>query len=116
MDTVETFGEYLKNKNLSSPSNSLKRNSSSEKDSNCESQHEATFVMLQLINGLKCLQARGIEEVPSSLSAFVISRDNQSLKNQQNSSSMSDTSLEDGPPSIQMPKANCYGRLCILQG
>ncbi|XP_077287549.1 uncharacterized protein LOC143912184 isoform X2 [Arctopsyche grandis] len=117
MDTIETYGEYLRNNNQLSPMNTLKRNSSIEKESSHESQHEATFIMLQLINGLKCLQARGTEELPSSLSTFAISRDSQYLsKNQQNSSSMSETNLEDGPPSIQMPKANSYGRLCIVDG
>lgn len=36
---------------------------------------EASFVLLQLINALKFLQAQGIEEVPLSLSSFAICRD-----------------------------------------
>lgn len=121
VDTIHSFGEYLQNKSQSSPTSTLQKNASgNDKDlpHASERQHEATFTMLQLINGLKCLQARGLEEVPASLSSFVISRDNQVMpKSQQNGScNLSDSSSEDGPPSIQMPKANSYGRLCILQG
>ncbi|XP_032516362.2 uncharacterized protein LOC116769400 isoform X1 [Danaus plexippus] len=68
--------------------------------------HEAIFLMLQIINGLKCLQARGIEEIPESLTSFVIMKEVQ----------IGTTTTEDRLSSLSAPKTNCYGRLCILQG
>ncbi|CAH1119341.1 unnamed protein product [Phaedon cochleariae] len=36
---------------------------------------DATFIMLQLVNALKTLQAQGIEELPLSLTSFVLCKD-----------------------------------------
>lgn len=121
IDTIQTFGEYLHEKCLSSPNNTLQKGAKINSDilQSSEVQHEATFMMLQLINALKCLQARGVEEVSSSLSSFVICRDSQTiLKNQQNGSTNHlDVCFDETQmPSVQMSKANTYGRLCILQG
>jgi hypothetical protein len=40
-----------------------------------EQWRDGSFVLLQLINGLKTLQAQGIEEAPLSLSSFVLCRE-----------------------------------------
>ncbi|XP_068086010.1 uncharacterized protein [Anabrus simplex] len=45
------------------------------RDKGDEHWKDGTFIMLQLINGLKLLQARGIEEAPVSLSSFVLCRE-----------------------------------------
>lgn len=50
---------------------------------------DACFILLQLINALKMLQAQGIEELPLSLTSFMIYK--------------------------EMDK-DCHHRLCILQG
>lgn len=36
---------------------------------------DANFIMLQLVNALKVLQAQGVEELPQSLSCFVLCRE-----------------------------------------
>lgn len=65
-------------------------------------------MMLQLINGLKCLQARGVEELPESLTTFI------TLKDMGNGNTV--PVVEDRLSSLSAPKTNSYGRLCILQG
>ncbi|XP_044739489.1 probable serine/threonine-protein kinase DDB_G0282963 [Chrysoperla carnea] len=56
----------------SSIMNSITMNNNAAEELHCR---EACFVMLQLINGLKCLQAQGIEELPLSLSSFALCRE-----------------------------------------
>ncbi|XP_041980190.1 uncharacterized protein LOC121733867 isoform X2 [Aricia agestis] len=85
VDTIQSYGETLS-------------------DHTAETTHEAIFMMLQLINGLKCLQARGVEEIPESLTSFIVLKDT------------TPPVQTDERMSLGSPKTNCYGRLCILQG
>lgn len=57
INTIQTYGEILKTKSLE------------------ESWKDSNFVMLQLVNALKTIQAQGIEEVPLSLHTFVLCKD-----------------------------------------
>lgn len=59
INTIQTYSEVLQSKMLS--------NEETWKDSN--------FIMLQLVNALKTLQAQGIEELPMSLNSFVLCKD-----------------------------------------
>lgn len=61
VSTIQAYSELLKS-NLShaSPDNIFK---------------EASFIILQLINALKALQAQGTEELPLSLTSFVLCKD-----------------------------------------
>lgn len=60
VETVKTYGYTLRDKN----------------HINIEDQSkDANFVLLQIVNGLKALQAQGIEEAPLSLSNFVLCRE-----------------------------------------
>ncbi|XP_071051540.1 putative uncharacterized protein DDB_G0277255 isoform X1 [Onthophagus taurus] len=58
--TIESYGDLLKSKSSQSIDDHGK---------------DASFILLQLVNSLKVLQAQGIEELPSSLSTFVLSRE-----------------------------------------
>ncbi|XP_039754643.1 uncharacterized protein LOC120629716 isoform X2 [Pararge aegeria] len=99
VDTIQSYGEDL--------------HSETAKDNQPTDQiHEAIFMMLQLINGLKCLQARGVEEIPESLTSFIVLREVQPT----HGSTMNLPSPDDRLSSLSAPKTNCYGRLCILQG
>lgn len=57
VNTIQTYTELLKNK-LNSTQEELFK--------------DACFIVLQLVNALKILQAQGIEELPLSLTSFVI--------------------------------------------
>lgn len=59
--SIQTYGELLTAKSTHMSQDELFR--------------EASFVMLQLINALKALQAQGTEEVPLSLTRFVLCKD-----------------------------------------
>ncbi|XP_018576497.1 uncharacterized protein LOC108915033 [Anoplophora glabripennis] len=59
VNTIESFSEVLKTK--------AQNHEDMWKDAN--------FVMLQLVNALKTLQAQGIEELPLSLNCFVLCKD-----------------------------------------
>ncbi|XP_023013744.2 uncharacterized protein [Leptinotarsa decemlineata] len=59
VDTIESYSDFLKSK--------VQPHDNSWKDAN--------FVMLQLVNSLKTLQAQGIEELPLSLNCFVLCKD-----------------------------------------
>ncbi|XP_030022883.2 uncharacterized protein LOC115442064 isoform X2 [Manduca sexta] len=98
VDTIQSYGESLHAAEGLTTNYQLVQT---------EQIHEAIFMMLQLINGLKCLQARGVEEISESLTSFVTLRENNG-----NSQPSSDDRLS----SLSAPKTNCYGRLCILQG
>lgn len=58
--TLQSYGEVLKTK--------LATNSD-------EAYKDTNFILLQLVNALKTLQAQGIEELPLSLSTFVLCRE-----------------------------------------
>lgn len=58
VDTVQTYGAALRSKAAEE-----------------ERWKDGSFVLLQLVNGLKTLQAQGIEESPLSLSNFVLCRE-----------------------------------------
>jgi hypothetical protein len=58
VDTIQTYGTMLRSK---APEE--------------EQWRDGSFVLLQLVNGLKTLQAQGIEEAPLSLSTFVLCRE-----------------------------------------
>lgn len=58
--TLQSYGEVLKTK--------LAQNSD-------EAYKDTNFILLQLVNALKTLQAQGIEELPLSLSTFVLCRE-----------------------------------------
>lgn len=58
MDTIQTLGASLKAKNNQLTSTEVNR--------------DACFVLLQFVNSLKSLQAQGIEEIPLSLSNFIL--------------------------------------------
>ncbi|KAK5649960.1 hypothetical protein RI129_000989 [Pyrocoelia pectoralis] len=57
VNTIQTYTELLKNKLNSAQEELLK---------------DACFIVLQLVNALKILQAQGIEELPLSLTSFII--------------------------------------------
>ncbi|XP_056642983.1 uncharacterized protein LOC130449285 isoform X1 [Diorhabda sublineata] len=57
INTIQTYGEILRTKSQE------------------ESWRDSNFVMLQLVNALKTIQAQGIEEVPLSLHTFVLCKD-----------------------------------------
>ncbi|XP_030764574.1 uncharacterized protein LOC115888854 [Sitophilus oryzae] len=56
--TIETYSDYLKGK-----------------PSQDDTWKDSFFIMLQLVNALKMLQAQGIEELPLSLNSFVLCKD-----------------------------------------
>lgn len=58
--TIQSFGELLKSKAVLNKE---------------EASKEGIFILLQLVNALKMLQAQGIEELPLSLSAFVLCKE-----------------------------------------
>ncbi|XP_053604311.1 uncharacterized protein LOC128671665 isoform X2 [Plodia interpunctella] len=106
VDTIQSYGESLHAaEGLSTKDHQLVHT---------EQTHEAIFMMLQLINGLKCLQARGLEEIPESLSSFIALKEVQPLVS--HGSTMNLPSPDDRLNSLWAPKTNSYGRLCILQG
>lgn len=96
VDTIKSYGEALHSSEGLTKEHQLVQT---------EQIHEAIFIMLQLINGLKCLQARGVEETSEALTSFI------SLKEMGR-----EQATEDRLNSLSAPKTNCYGRLCILQG
>lgn len=107
VDTIQSYGENLHtSEGLNTKDYQLVQT---------EQVHEAIFMMLQLINGLKCLQARGVEEIPESLTSFVALKESQPMVNTHNST-MNLPSPDDRLNSLSAPKTNSYGRLCILQG
>lgn len=99
VDTIKSYGEHL---------HTIEGTNKDHQLVQTDQIHEAIFMMLQLINGLKCLQARGVEEIPESLTSFIILKDTQTGNHT--------TTSEDRLNSLSAPKTNCYGRLCILQG
>ncbi|KAK9737181.1 hypothetical protein QE152_g10884 [Popillia japonica] len=69
--TFQTYGELLKTK-------SSQNSDEAWKDTNFildEAWKDTNFILLQLVNALKTLQAQGIEEIPLSLSTFVLCRE-----------------------------------------
>ncbi|KAJ2950922.1 hypothetical protein O0L34_g5291 [Tuta absoluta] len=105
VDTIQSYGETLHStEGLTTKDYQLVQT---------EQIHEAIFMMLQLINGLKCLQARGVEEIPESLTSFVALKEIQALTH---GSTLNLPSPDDRLNSLWAPKTNCYGRLCILGG
>lgn len=106
VDTIQSYGESLHaSEGLTTKEYQLVQT---------EQTHEAIFMMLQLINGLKCMQARGVEEVPETLSSFIALKEIQPLVS--HGSTLNLPSPDDRLNSLWAPKTNCYGRLCILQG
>lgn len=101
VDTIQSYGDHLH----SAEGPTSKDHQLVQTDQT----HEAVFMMLQLMNGLKCLQARGVEEISESLNAFIALRE-----------------VQPPPPggaspierlnSLSAPKTSTYGRLCVLQG
>lgn len=61
--TIQSYGEVLRTKGQ-------QNNQQPE-----EAWKDTSFCLLQLVNALKTLQAQGIEEVPLSLSSFVLCRE-----------------------------------------
>lgn len=59
IDTIQSLGSALKSKTLQA--NEMNR--------------DACFTLLQFVNSLKSLQAQGIEEIPLSLSNFILCHD-----------------------------------------
>ncbi|KAG5882094.1 hypothetical protein JTB14_017513 [Gonioctena quinquepunctata] len=59
VNTIQMYGEFIKSKAQNTDN----------------SWREANFVMLQLVNALKTLQAQGIEELSLSLNSFVLCKD-----------------------------------------
>ncbi|GBP87502.1 hypothetical protein EVAR_57309_1 [Eumeta japonica] len=107
VDTIQSYGEYL-HKSESQTTNEYQLVQT-------EQIHEAIFMMLQLINGLKCLQARGVEEIPDALTSFVALKENQPAAGG-GGGGPSSTGTDDQLTSLSAPKTNSYARLCILQG
>ncbi|CAH2982415.1 unnamed protein product [Chilo suppressalis] len=106
VDTIQSYGESLHaTEGLTTKEYQLVQT---------EQIHEAIFMMLQLINGLKCLQARGVEEIPETLTAFIALKEMQPLAS--HGSTLNLPSPDDRLNSLWAPKTNSYGRLCILQG
>lgn len=106
VDTIQSFGESLHaTEGLTTKEYQLVQT---------EQIHEAIFMMLQVINGLKCLQARGVEEISESLTSFIALKEIQPLATHGNALTI--PSPDDRLNSLWAPKTNSYGRLCILQG
>lgn len=106
VDTIQSYGECLySTEGLTTKEYQLVQT---------EQIHEAIFVMLQVINGLKCLQARGMEEIPESLTSFIALKEIQPMTT--HGSTLNMPSPDDRLNSLWAPKTNSYGRLCILQG
>lgn len=106
VDTIHSYGENLHAaEGLTTKEHQLVQT---------EQIHEAIFMMLQMINGLKCLQARGVEEIPESLTSFIALKEVQPLVS--HGSTLTLPSPDDRLNSLWAPKTNSYGRLCILQG
>ncbi|XP_075975648.1 uncharacterized protein LOC142976246 isoform X2 [Anticarsia gemmatalis] len=107
VDTIQSYGESLHAaEGLTTKEHQLVQT---------EQIHEAIFMMLQMINGLKCLQARGVEEIPESLTSFIALKEVQPLVSHGSTLNLP-TSPDDRLNSLWAPKTNSYGRLCILQG
>ncbi|XP_049872680.1 uncharacterized protein LOC126371436 isoform X2 [Pectinophora gossypiella] len=105
VDTIQSYGESLHaGEGLTTKEYQLVQT---------EQIHEAIFMMLQLINGLKCLQARGVEEVSETLTSFIALKEIQPISH---GSTLNLPSPDDRLNSLWAPKTNSYGRLCILQG
>ncbi|XP_026318738.1 uncharacterized protein LOC113229384 isoform X2 [Hyposmocoma kahamanoa] len=106
VDTIQSYGENLHaTEGLTTKEYQLVQT---------EQIHEAIFMMLQVINGLKCLQARGMEEIPESLTSFIALKEIQPIAT--HGSALTLPSPDDRLNSLWAPKTNSYGRLCILQG
>lgn len=106
VDTIKSYGENLyTSEGLNTKEYQLVQT---------EQTHEAIFIMLQLINGLKCLQARGVEEISDNLTSFVALKESQPMINIHGSTM--NLPSDDRLNSLSAPKTNAYGRLCILQG
>lgn len=58
--TIQSYGENLKNQGNMSQEDTWK---------------EASFILLQIVNALKILQAQGIEELALSLNSFVLCKE-----------------------------------------
>lgn len=105
VDTIQSYGESLHTtEGLTTKEYQLVQT---------EQIHEAIFMMLQVINGLKCLQARGLEEIPESLTSLIALKEIQPMAH---GSALTLPSPDDRLNSLWAPKTNTYGRLCILQG
>lgn len=61
VETILSFGDILKSRSTQGQVEEVQR--------------EVSFILLQLINGLKSVQAQGVEEVPLSLNNLVLCRD-----------------------------------------
>ncbi|XP_021183999.3 uncharacterized protein LOC110371884 isoform X2 [Helicoverpa armigera] len=109
VDTIHSYGENLHAaEGLTTKEHQLVQT---------EQIHEAIFMMLQMINGLKCLQARGVEEIPESLTSFIALKESQPLASHGSHGTLNlPSSPDDRLNSLWAPKTNSYGRLCILQG
>lgn len=59
VNTIQSFGEMLKVKSHTQD----------------DTWKDGSFVLLQLVNALKVLQAQGTEELPLSLTSFVLCRE-----------------------------------------
>lgn len=59
VNTIQSYGEMLKTKSHTQD----------------DTWKDGSFVLLQLVNALKTLQAQGIEELSLSLTSFVLSRE-----------------------------------------
>lgn len=59
INTIQSFSEMLKTKSHTQD----------------DTWKEGSFVLLQLVNALKMLQAQGIEELPLSLTSFILCRE-----------------------------------------
>ncbi|XP_013139374.1 PREDICTED: uncharacterized protein LOC106103994 isoform X1 [Papilio polytes] len=105
VDTLQSYGESL---------HSGEGHSKDHQLVSTEQTHEAIFMLLQLINGLKCLQARGVEEISEALTSFISLKEVQPLTS--HSSTLNLPSPDDRLNSLWAPKTNSYGRLCVLQG
>ncbi|XP_046977142.1 uncharacterized protein LOC124543116 isoform X2 [Vanessa cardui] len=103
VDTISSYGEHLHAAEGSTKDHQLVQT---------DQIHESIFIMLQLINGLKCLQARGVEEIPESLTSFIVLKETQTGSH----GGANLPSPDDRLSSLSAPKTNSYGRLCILQG
>lgn len=61
INTIQSYGDFLKQR-------SCQNNSE-------DTWKDANFIMLQLVNALKVLQAQGIEELSLSLTSFVLCKE-----------------------------------------
>lgn len=103
IDTIQSFGNILKTKitNYSTQKQKYSSNTNLVQKLNTEDGenitniingnstnldeivfHEVGFIMLQLVNGLKNLQAKGIEEMPLSLSNVVLCKEIENKESQ----------------------------------